>query len=346
MRNIQVLKSYFTTQVEELIMKKPSIKDVAKQADVSPTTVSRYLNNRGYISEHTKNKILKAMKDIHYYPNEVARSLYTNQTNLIGLIFPTTNNPFFSELIYYLEKALYKNGKRILLSNSMNEIEVEKDYLNMLRSNKVDGIIVGSHNERLVDYQIPNLPIVAIDKDPGPDIPNIRSDNYAGGKIAVDELINKGCKKILYLSGAEKGKPEMDLRKEAYINQMKKINKQPIIVNTSFSDSTDKKIQTIESIFKWYNDIDGIIAGDDMLAALVINTTEKLNKKIPEELKVIGFDGSRMTLSFLPHLTTIQQPIKKIANKAVEVLLREIESGQRIPNEIIYPVKLISGETT
>lgn len=327
-------------------MKKKSIKDVAEKAGVSPTTVSRYINNRGYISEQTKSNILKAMKALRYYPNELARSLYTSQTNLIGLIFPTTNNPFFGELIFYIEEALYKRGKKALLCNSMNELDVEKDYLNMLRSNQVDGIIVGSHNQLIADYQFPNLPIVAVDKEAGQDIPNISCENYSGGKIAVQELLRKGCKNILYLSGADKKKPDLNYREQAYIDEMKKFKKSPLIVEAPFSDSVNEKVKKIESLFYTNKNIDGIIAGDDILASMVINAANKCNIKIPEELKVIGFDGGATTLSFLPNLTTIQQPIKDIAYKAVELLIEEIESGKRIPEKVMLPVKLVQGETT
>lgn len=327
-------------------MKKPSIKDVANEAGVSATTVSRYLNNRGYISEYTKEKILEAMKHLRYYPNEVARSLYTNQSNLIGMIFPTTNNPFFGELIFHIEDELYKKGKKVLLCNSNNEIEVEKDFLNMLRSQIVDGIIVGSHNEVIADYQIPHLPIVAIDKQAGHDIPNISCDNYAGGALAVEELVNKKCEHIIYFSGAEEHSQDINLRESAYIKKMTSLEREVLIENIPFSDSTEEKKLKLHDIIENYPKIDGIIAGDDMLAAVVLNVVKSRGLRIPEDVKLIGFDGAKTTLSLLPELTTIQQPIAEIARQAVELLLLEIESGKRIPQEVRLPVKLIPGTTT
>ena len=327
-------------------MKKPSIKDVANKAGVSATTVSRYLNNRGYISEYTKEKIVQAMEKLRYYPNEVARSLFTNQSNLIGVIFPTTNNPFFGELIFHIEDELYKKGKRVLLCNSINEIEVEKDFLDMLRSKIVDGIIVGSHNEVIADYQIPDLPIVAVDKQAGHDIPNISCDNYAGGMLAVEELVNKKCEHIIYLSGAEEHSKEMNPRETAYIEKMKSLNREVMIEIIPFSNSIDEKREKSHAIFEKYSKIDGIIAGDDMMAAVVLNVVKAKGMRIPEEVKLVGFDGAKTTLSLLPELTTIQQPIAEIAKQAVELLMLEIESGKRIPQEVRLPVKLIQGKTT
>lgn len=328
------------------MMKKPSIKDVASEASVSVTTVSRYLNNRGYISEHTKEKILKAMEKLRYYPNEIARSLYTNQSNLIGVIFPTTNNPFFGELIFHIEDELYKKGKRVLLCNSINEIAVEKDFLNMLRSKIVDGIIVGSHNEVIAEYQIPDLPIVAVDKQAGHDIPNISCDNYAGGMLAVEELVNKQCEHIIYLSGAEEHSKEMNPRVYAYIEKMKSLDRKVIIETIPFSISVDEKRDKLHAVFDKYSTIDGVIAGDDMLAAIILNIVKAKGIRIPEDVKLVGFDGAKTTLSLLPELTTIQQPIAEIAKQAVEILMLEIESGKRIPQEVRLPVKLIQGATT
>lgn len=327
-------------------MKKTSIKDVAVEAGVSVTTVSRYLNNRGYISEKTKEKIIRAMEKLRYYPNEVARSLFTNERNLIGLILPTTNNPFFGELIFHIENELHKKGKRVLLSNSINEIEVERVFLNMLRSKIFDGLIIGSHNEVIAEYQIPDLPIVAIDKRAGEDIPNVSCDNYAGGLLAVEKLIHEKCQCIIYVSGAEEHVKDENLREKAYIDKMKALGRIVLVERIPFSDSMNLKRMKIEEILEKYPSIDGVLVGDDMLAAIVLSVARERGIQIPEKLKIIGFDGAKTTLSLLPELTTIQQPIKEIAIQAVELLMLEIQSGKRIPKEIKLPVKLIEGTTT
>lgn len=327
-------------------MKKTSIKDVAFEAGVSVTTVSRYLNNRGYISEKTKEKIIRAMEKLRYYPNEVARSLFTNERNLIGLILPTTNNPFFGELIFHIENELHKKGKRVLLSNSINEVEVERFFLNMLRSKIFDGLIIGSHNEVIAEYQIPDLPIVAIDKRAGEDIPNVSCDNYAGGLLAVEKLILKNCQCIIYVSGAEEHAIDENLREKAYIDKMKELGRTVLAERIPFSDPMHVKRMKVEGILEKYPAMDGVLVGDDMLAAIVLNVARERGIRIPEKLKIIGFDGAKTTLSLLPELTTIQQPIQEIAKQAVELLMLEIQSGKRIPQEIKLPVKLIEGKTT
>ncbi len=128
---------------------KPKIEDVAKLAGVSPTTVSRVLNNRGYISEKTKTKVEAAMQELNYFPNDVARSLFNKRSHLIGLILPTTANPFFGELTFHIENYCAANGYKVLLCNSLNQVDKEERYLEMLLRNQVDGIIVGTHNRGL-----------------------------------------------------------------------------------------------------------------------------------------------------------------------------------------------------
>ena len=183
---------------------KPSIKDVAKVAGVSATTVSRVLNNRGYISKETKRKVYAAIEDVEYYPNDIARALLSNKTNLIGLIFPMINNPFHVELISYIETILSEKGFKVLLCNSMNNPKKEQDYLTMLRRNQVDGIIVGTHNDNIPDYNISGLPVVAIDRYLGENVVTVSCDNYAGGRLAVESLLEKGCKNILCIRGNSK----------------------------------------------------------------------------------------------------------------------------------------------
>lgn len=174
---------------------KPKLDDVAKLANVSKTTVSRVLNKRGYLSQETIDKVYDAMAKLNYQPNTVARQLYNKKTQIIGLIFPTVTNPFFGELVEELEKKLYLQGYKVIIGNSMNDPEKETNYLNQLLSNQVDGLIVGTHNQDIEQYKNDNLPIVAIDQIMNEDIPIIESDNYLGGQLATERLINKGAKK-------------------------------------------------------------------------------------------------------------------------------------------------------
>jgi LacI family sucrose operon transcriptional repressor len=184
-------------------MAKPKLSDVAKRAGVSATTVSRVLNNRGYLSAATKQAVHQAIDELGYRPNEIARSLLGQRTYLIGLIVPTVANPFFGELAAAIEGALATSGYKMLLCNSQGQAEQERAYLDLLQANQVDGIITSAHNDLIDGYAHATLPIVAVDRQMGAHIPNVRSDNAMGGRIATELLINQGCRSIVLVTATD-----------------------------------------------------------------------------------------------------------------------------------------------
>ena len=323
---------------------KPSIKDVAKVAGVSATTVSRVLNNRGYISKETKRKVYAAIEDVEYYPNDIARALLSNKTNLIGLIFPMINNPFHVELISYIETILSEKGFKVLLCNSMNNPKKEQDYLTMLRRNQVDGIIVGTHNDNIPDYNISGLPVVAIDRYLGENVVTVSCDNYAGGRLAVESLLEKGCKNILCIRGNSKLKLPANKRSQAYIDIMNENNLKVNIAEVEFIKSIEEKFELVKEIILANKDIDGVFATDNM-AILVIKECYKRGIDIPKDLKIVGYDGTESSELFIPTLTTIKQPIKEICIDAVNKLIKLI-NNENISLESNHTVTLIKGETT
>lgn len=317
--------------------------DVAKVAGVSPTTVSRVINNRGYISEETKKKVEKAMKDLNYYPNEIARSLYTNRTYFIGLILPTINNPFYSELALHIENYFTELGYKVILCNSFGQIEKEKAYAVMLMRHQVDGMIVLSYNRGIEEYKNPKLPIVAIDHYLSPNIPVVGSDNYTGGKLAVQHLIDQGCQYIVHINGPHELETPAQFRRKAYEDFVEN----PITYELKEQFDDKSTTETIRKIFKEHPEVDGIFASDDMIAALCLKIARELKIKVPDHLKIVGYDGTEVTMNLLPQLTTIQQPIKEIAKESVSELIELINDPEKeIEKETFLPVKLLINQTT
>ncbi|MDO5518089.1 MAG: LacI family DNA-binding transcriptional regulator [Clostridium sp.] len=326
---------------------KPKIQDVAKLAGVSPTTVSRVLNDRGYISDETREKVNKAMKELNYYPNDVARSLYNKRTNLIGVILPTTSNPFFGELTFYIETICNSLGYKILLCNSLNNVDKEKNYLEMLMRNQVDGIIVGTHNQGILDYKNNNLAVVSIDTDLDDNIPIIGSDNYNGGKIATELLISKGCTNIINIDGEFSLRTMARLRKNAYEDIMKANNMVPITYEIKSAFDGEDRIEIANKVLDEHPEVDGVFATNDLFAASFINEARRRGKRIPEDIKIVGYDGTETSRSLLPELTTIKQPIELIARKSIEILIEEIEENYtNRSSKIALPVSLLEGKTT
>lgn len=325
-------------------MKKIGIREVAEEAHVSTATVSRVLNNRGYISKETRDKVQVAMKKLEYYPNDLARALYQKRTYTVGVIFPSNVHPFQAELIQDIEYLLSQKGYKMLLCNSLNNPQKEIDYLTMLRKNQVDGIIVGTHNKYVSGYQNSKLPIVAIDRDLGENTTTVACDNYAGGKMAVQLLIDRGCQQILDIRGDSSVKLPANDRSTAYLDLMKKNNLPENVLEVPFVWSAAKKKETIENYLQNHPQIDGIFAGDDLLASLAIFYLEMHGKRVPEDVKVIGFDGAKQTLLYNPRLTTIRQPIGQIAQVATEKLINKI-NGKKETDRLNLPVSLYIGHT-
>jgi LacI family sucrose operon transcriptional repressor len=341
------IKEFLRTRGVHFLMKKSKkigIREVAQEAGVSPTTVSRVLNNRGYLSDETKNKVFAATKKLEYYPNDLARALFRNRSYTVGLIFPSITNPFHAELIQDIENELSNNGYKVLLCNSLNKPEKEKFYLTMLRKNQVDGIIAGTHNRDIKDYDISGLPIVAIDRSLGKNTTTVSCDNYKGGKQAVELLLEDGCQRILCIRGDSSIKLPANNRARAYSEIMKEKNMTPRILEVPFVDDFTEKKRIIEEYLGQHKEVDGVFAGDDLLASIAIHYLNNVGRKVPEDVKVMGFDGARQTLIYNPNLTTMRQPISEIANVAVQKLINKI-NGFEESDELHLPVKLIKGYT-
>ncbi|MFA9398252.1 MAG: LacI family DNA-binding transcriptional regulator [Clostridiaceae bacterium] len=322
-----------------------TIKDVAKEAGVAVATVSRVLNNRGYISEDMKKKVSAAMEKLQYQPNEVARSLYRKKSNIIGLIVPTVSHPFFGELTNYIEYYAYKNGYKILLCNSQLDRTKEKEYVDMLKRNQVDGIIMGSHTLDIEDYLDLNLPIVTIDRKISDKIPYVSSDNYKGGELATNLLIESGCENLALFTGNLHLHMLSNNRHHAYEDVANMHGVKHVTVETDLNVfDSDKYENLIYNFLRKYSDIDGIFANSDILAAQTIKICSKLGKKIPDDIKIVGYDDVRISSLAIPEITTIRQPVDKMSEKAIELIIKQCDN-EYVTMENILPVTLVKRST-
>lgn len=326
---------------------KAKLADVAKKAGVSVTTVSRVINNHGYLSDKTKSKVFAAMCELNYQPNSLARSLQGKKMKLIGLIFPEITHPFFAELVQEIETKLFEQGYKVILCNAGKNKQKEREYIKMLLANQVDGIIAGAHNLGIEEYQRLDLPIVSFDRKLSDNIPIVSCDNYQGIELAVHDLLQANCKKIYFLGNEQtKGNPT-DERLTAYRDMAKEKHFTSHIRSIAFSDSVVLKNMRVHQMLT-DDQPDGVVCTDDLTAILVLQEAKKLGIKVPEELKVIGFDGTQEVQTYHSELSTIAQPIADIATVLVNLLLDRISQPQKKLNKMHYklPVKLIKSETT
>lgn len=323
---------------------RPKLEDVAKLANVSKTTVSRVLNNRGYLSQETIERVYRAMRELNYQPNAVARQLYKKQTQIIGLLFPTIANPFFGELSAELEKGLYKEGFKVLIGNSMNDPKKEAHYLDQLLTKQVDGLIVGTHNQGIKEYNYENLPVVAIDRNMNRDIPVIESDNYNGGVLATTHLIRRGAKKIIHTNGPVELDSPTKRRRLAYEDTMKKAGLVPLTITVDFNIPYSEKKQIFTQMFHDHPDVEAIFASNDVDAALIMQIALEQGRRVPDDLLLIGYDGTQIIRNILPDLTTIVQPIEAIAQTSIQVLKQRL-NNKETKTEYVLPVTLHRGKT-
>ena len=300
----------------------PTLADVAKEAGVSLTTVSRVLNNRGYLSQTTKDRVGDAIAKLGYRPSQLARALHGKKSDTIGLIVPTVALPFFGELAVEIENALAEQGYRILICNSMGHADRERDYLNLLVGNRVDGIISGAHNEALEEYQTIRMPLVTIDRELSPRIPNVRCNNETAGYDATRRLLDAGCHRPALLTSRAHPK---NLREHGYRRALGEDGVEPVILEVPFhTDSAIRQLAVNECLNSVAEEIDGVFATDDLAAAEVLEWARLHNLTVPGDLRIIGFDGTQAIHRALPGLTTLRQPLDLIARKAVEILLAQI----------------------
>ena len=323
-----------------------TIVDVAKLAGVTPTTVSRVINNRGYISEKTRNKVYGAMDELGYQPNEIARSLTKQKSNTIGVIVPHISHPYFAKLISNLENEASKKDYKIILCNSKEKAEKEKQYLDMCKSNRVAGIVLCSGNVESNKINTGDIPVVLLEKNFEEGKLGIQCDNYQGGKLATEHLIECGCKKVLHFSGVIDEEMPADNREKAFIDTCIKNSVKYYI--KKFDINTYNQMDYYEAIkdtIAEVKEIDGIFASSDLIAAQVIQVCNELNIRIPQDIKLVGFDDVEISKLTTPTITTIHQPIKEMSKLAVELIDTKYTNVE-IDKQIIVPVELVGRNST
>lgn len=323
-----------------------TIVDVAKLAGVTPTTVSRVINNRGYISEKTRNKVNEAMDQLGYQPNEIARSLTKQKSNTIGLIVPHISHPYFAKLISNLENEVAKSGYKIILCNSKEKAEKEKQYLDMCKSNRVAGIILCSGNVESNKINTGNIPIVLLEKNFEDGKLGIQCDNYQGGKLATEHLIDCGCKRLLHFSGVIDEEMPADNREKAFIDICNENNIEFFIRKYDINTYNEMNYyEYIKDTFNEIKNIDGIFASSDLIAAQVIQVCNELNIRIPSDVKLVGFDDVEIAKLTTPTITTIHQPIKEMAKLAIELIDSKYKNIE-VNEQTILPIELVVRNST
>lgn len=330
--------------------KKITIQDVAKLANVSITTVSRVVNKNYPVSQNTKNKVDKAIKELDYNPNMLARGLIKDKTKTIGIITPSIENLFFSAVINAIDSEVATKGYDIFLCNTKGVAENERRTIGMLLSRSVDGIIaIDPRTENIkngfytkISDKKPTILTNAYNKQI--DCNFVLNDERSGMNEAILYLMNLGHSEIAFLRG-----------RSSYSYDMKeKIYSEYIMINTKLSKphiiqvESGNEIETVkhsslkvEAYLKKHPEVTAIIACNDWMAVGAIEGAKKSRLKVPEDLSVIGFDNTLISQISTPELTTIDHNMAQLGKASAKRLLEIIKENKKESQKIIIDTKLI-----
>jgi LacI family transcriptional regulator len=320
-----------------------TIKDVAKKAGVSVATVSRAINDKGYVHEDTRKLIEEAIRELNYKPNEVARSLYNKKSRLIGLILPDIRNPFFPELARGVEDEMQEHGFRLIIGNADEQLDKELDYIETFALNNVIGLISATTNAVLTHYKTLSFPLVLLDRT-SEEHPSVHADGYEGGRLAARELVERGSTRITLLKGPVELQTARDRFKGA-VDELYSANVEFDVMTTA-SFAFQEAEYWAKELFEKYPDTDGVIASNDVVAAAIIHEAHRLDRKMPEDLQIIGFDDIPFSQFLYPALSTIRQPAYEMGREAAKLLIRQINGEKLESKRIQLPVQFIERQTT
>ena len=322
-------------------MKSVTLKDVAAAAGVSYATVSRALSGSPQIGSDTRERIIKLCDEMGYTTNYVARSMVMKKTDLIGLVVPSIDNQFMSELAYYAEMSARAHGSNIMLCNSGPDLKQEKTVVKLLLGRQVDGILIVPQspktyeNIRAYTDQVPTVFLSENLRDQPQSY--VSADNSRGTSLGMEYLYGLGHREILYFG--RRHSTTHQLRAEGYMKACQELGLQQRFFNSEYSRSSiENGYQLAKELFAKPIDYTAIFASTDSNALGILKAADELRVAIPDRLSLIGFDNIRSTSLPRIDLTTIEQPKRDMAVQAVDMLRDKIENGtQGYVHQILMP---------
>lgn len=329
-----------------------TIKEVAQLAEVSVATVSRVLNDTGFVSEPLRERVLKAAKDLNYRPSRVAKSLRHQKTNTIGVLVPQLDMPFFSTLTFAIQRTLADSEYYTLVASTMEDSVQELAYVEMMIESRVDGVIIVptghalSNIERLVEA---NVPMVLVDRDFNalPQIDRVLCDNRTGAYHAVKHLLQRGHRHIALVGGPTYSTP-IQRRVQGYEDALREFSvKRPdhwfILENRP---PFEMGYEGAKRLFTQQPYPTAIFALGDITAVGVLHAARELGITMPDDVSLVGFDDIPLAAYCLPPLTTVAQPVYDMGRVAAQRLIKRIENAVDDTQRTILDAVLVEREST
>jgi LacI family transcriptional regulator len=311
----------------------PTIRDVARQANVSISTVSHVINDTRFVAPATRERVLEAIRDLNYKHNRIASSLRNQKTQTFGVLLPNSANPYFAEVLAGIEDAAYAHNYNIILGNAHDDPEREISYVQVLLSRQVDGILListGAHQQSLELTAESNTPVVLVDRSAHVDgVDEIFTDNLGGGRVATEAVLALGHRRIGCVTGPSFLTPSAE-RVEGYRQALANFDAPDVVQEDALIVAGDFQHHGGYEAGKQLLALDerptAIFACNDLMAVGVMSAAHEAGLRVPEDLSVIGYDNIPLAGYSSPRLTTVGQPAKALGSLAVERLFARISN--------------------
>lgn len=318
-----------------------TIKQVAEVAGVSKSTVSRFISQKGYVSEEAARRIEQAIKTLNFVPNRSAQSLKTKQNKLVGLLLPDISNPFFPMLAKGAEEFLKEKGYQILLGNLHTDQAIAEDYLNIMRQSNAAGIITTYDFQK--HFSGLEIPVVVVDRVGQEAEYGVFSNNRLGGRLAAQEILTAGATATALISAPKEGDNlnERFMASQAYLEDKGASYRAFYSQSYAFEQIQEEARQLLQD----FPEVDSIIAPSDIHAIAYIHEILNTGRRIPEDIQIIGYDDIALSRLMYPALSTIHQSSYQLGWEAAQLIY---QLANRLPidqKRIELPVHFVERET-
>lgn len=331
------------------VKKNLSITDIARALNISITTVSFILNGKAEekrISKAVSDKVLKLVAELNYKPNQLAKSLRTGKTYIIGLIVEDISNTFFSNIARLIEEVAYKKGYRIIYCSTENDIAKTKELISMFRERHVDGYIITPSEgieKEVGELLKQNLPVVLFDRDlPALAANYVGIDNFGSAYGGVRHLLEQGFERIAFIT-LDSEQSQMKERLDGYRKALQVHNKPAYLCKIPFGEQKEKVVAQMAAFLEENKEIDAVIFATNYLAISGLEAIKRLGLDIPRQLGVVAFDEHDIFPLYSPSISSITQPVTEIAENLIKILLKNLDDTTR-PHQaesVVLPTSLI-----
>lgn len=324
------------------------MRDVAKRANVSPATVSRVLRQPDLVSKETKEKVMRVINELNYKPHMIASQFRTRETKTILVVVPDITRPFFSEVLRGIEHTALQNGYQVILGDTENQVEREREYIELLYRKQADGavLLTARMDRDSLEELSSQFPIVlACEYMDGLDIPTVSIDNISSARKITEHLINVGHRKIAHICGPM----DIILSRDRLRGYKQAMMGHDLLIDPSWvqegDDGLDSGYNQMVKLLALEDRPTAVFVFNDEMALGSIKAVKDHGLRVPEDIAIVGFDNLRMASLFTPYMTTIDQPKYEIGQKATDLLLTLLKGGSIDRKKFVMKDELIIRES-